>query len=131
MFYFEGKKKKREKMNLFNASTILCNAIVDTFERSNNNVCKERFTCKDLAKRLIPKSPTSFPLISSSFNVVHAPIKLIKSVKFVFNLQSVKYRLSNFEYLNVISFISEFMIGLRYLKEEKKTHVSFVSRRTV
>ena len=88
-------------MNLFNASTILCNAIVDTFERSNNNVCKERFTCKDLANRLIPKSPTSLPLISSSFNVVHAPIKLIKSVKLVFNLQSVKYRLSNFEYLNV------------------------------
>jgi hypothetical protein len=51
-------------MNLFNASTILYNAIVDTFERSNNNVCKERFTCKDLAKRLIPKSPTSLPLES-------------------------------------------------------------------
>jgi hypothetical protein len=88
-------------MNLFNASTILYNAIVDTFERSNNNVCKERFSCKDLANRLIPKSPTSLPLILNNFNVVHVPIKLIKSVKLVFNLQSVKYRLSNFSMIKL------------------------------
>ena len=71
------------------------------FDLSNISVCNERLTCSDFDKRLTPKSPISFPLISKRRNCEHMPSSLIKSFKFDLSLQSISHKDCRVEFFDI------------------------------
>jgi hypothetical protein len=98
-------------------ASITCSSPLNVvFDRSKSRVSIERLTCNDLANKLIPKSPSSLPLISKSFSVLHDSNSLRKSIRFAFSLQSTSHRLSTFDAVPLINLTNEFIIGLMYLE---------------